>query len=215
MTNITEEDKMDLLQRAESIVRDEVLPAYIRQIEVLSATKPLATDDAGVWKLPRGEELYATALRTHTTTSLSAAEIHEIGVELVSSLNAEMDTLLRAQGMTTGTVVERVRALSRRPDQIYANTDAGREQLLHDLNAQVQAVRGRMPEIFGTLARAQLKIKRVPKDTEAGASAGYYKEGDLNGKRPGAYYINLRNPAEELPKFTLPRDGVLRRRSLR
>ena len=61
-----------------------------------------------------------------------------------------------------------------------------------------------MPEIFGTLARAELKIKRVPEYTEAGAPAGYYKPGALNGSRPGAYYINLRNPAEELPKFTLP-----------
>ena len=60
---------------------------------------------------------------------MSVAEIHELGKELVSSLNAEMDTVLRAQGMTTGTLTERLRALSRRPDQIYANTDAGRRQL--------------------------------------------------------------------------------------
>jgi uncharacterized protein (DUF885 family) len=204
VTEIAEADKVALLQRAESLVRDEVLPAYARQIEALSGIKSRATHDAGVWKLPRGEELYAMALRTYTTTSMSADEIHELGIELVASLNADMDAILRAQGMTTGTLAERLDALARRPDQIYPNTDAGRTRLLANLNAQVQAIRGRMPEVCGTLARAELEIKRVPEFTEAGAPGGYYQPGALDGSRPGAYYINLRNPAEEWPKFTLP-----------
>ena len=204
VTDITEVDKMGLLQRAESIVRDEILPAYRRQIEVLSAIKPLATHDAGVWKLPRGEELYATALRTNTTTNRSAAEIHELGIELVSSLNAEMDTVLRAQGMTTGTLTERLHALSRRPDQIYESDDRGRRQLLNDLSAQVQAVRGRMPEVFGTLTGAQLEIKRVPEDIEQGSPTAYYEPAALDGSRLGAYYVNLRDPKKEMAKFTLP-----------
>ena len=51
---------------------------------------------------------------------------------------------------------------------------------------------------------AALEIKRVPEYTEAGAPGGYYQLAALDGSRPGAYYINLRNPAEEWPKFTLP-----------
>jgi uncharacterized protein (DUF885 family) len=204
VTEIADADKTALTQRAEAMVRDEVLPAYRRQIEALNAIKPRATHDAGVWKLPRGEELYATALRTYTTTNMSPDEIHQLGTELVSSLNAEMDAILRAQGMTRGSLTERLDALSRRPDQIYPNTDAGRTRLLADLNAQVQAIRARMPEVCGTLARAALEIKRVPEFTEAGAPGGYYQSGALDGSRPGAYYINLRNPAEEWPKFTLP-----------
>ncbi len=204
VTDVTEADKIGLLQRAESIVRDEVFPAYTRQIEVLSTTKPLATHDAGVWKLPRGEELYATALRTNTTTNISAAEIHELGIELVSSLNAEMDTVLRAQGMTTGTLTERLHAVSRRPDQIYESDDRGRRQLLNDLSAQVQAVRGRMPEVFGTLTRAQLEIKRVPEDLEQGSPTAYYEPAALDGSHLGTYYVNLRDPKKEMAKFTLP-----------
>ena len=204
VTEIADADKTALTQRAEAIARDEVLPAYRRQIEALNAIKPRATHDAGVWKLPRGEELYATALRTYTTTNMSPDEILQLGTELVSSLNAEMDAILRGQGMTSGSLTERLNALSRRPDQIYPNTEAGRTRLLADLNAQVQAIRARMPEVCGTLARADLEIKRVPEFTEAGAPGGYYQPGALDGSRPGAYYINLRNPAEECPKFTLP-----------
>ena len=210
VTEIADADKTALTQRAEAIARDEVLPAYRRQIEALNAIKPRATHDAGVWKLPRGEELYATALRTYTTTNMSPDEILQLGTELVSSLNAEMDAILRGQGMTSGSLTERLNALSRRPDQIYPNTEAGRTRLLADLNAQVQAIRARMPEVCGTLARADLEIKRVPEFTEAGAPGGYYQPGALDGSRPGAYYINLRNPAEECPSSRCQRSPITR-----
>jgi|CXWL01.1.fsa_nt_gi uncharacterized protein (DUF885 family) len=204
VAEIADADKTALAQRAETIVRDEVLPAYQRQIDALNAILPRATVDAGAWKLPRGAELYASALKYNTTTSMTPDEIHQMGLDLVASLNAEMEAGLRAQGLTRGTIAQRLSALSRRPDQIYQRTDAGRAQLLADLNAQVQAIRARMPEVCGTLARADLEIKRVPEYTEAGAPGGYYNGAALDGSRPGAYYINLRRPDVEWPKFTLP-----------
>jgi len=100
-------------------------------------------------------------------------------------------------------VNERIVALGRRPDQIFPSTDAGREQLLALLNAQMAAITARMPEVCGTLARAPLEIRRVPEFTQAGSPGGYYFGAALDGSRPGAYYINLRDTAE-WPKFTLP-----------
>ena len=203
VTDVADADKTALAQRAEAIVRDEVLPAYQRQIEALNAILPRATHDAGISNRPRGAEMYAAALRNYTTTNMTADEIHNIGLELVGSINAEMDTILQAQGLTRGTVAERMAALGRRPDQLYPNTDAGRTQLLADLNAQVAAMQARMPEVCGRLARTPLQIVRVPTYIEAGAPGGYYQQGALDGSRPGAYYINLRNTAE-WPKFSLP-----------
>lgn len=196
--------KAALVRQAETIVRDGVLPAYRRQIAALNNLLPRASHDAGVWRLARGEEMYAASLRSQTTTNMSPDEIHNMGVELVRSLNADMEAILRAEGMTEGSIAERVQALSRRPDQVYPSTDEGRAQLLADLNTQVQVIRARMPEVCGTLARAALEIKRVPEYTEAGAPGGYYQNAALDGSRPGAYYINLRDPATEWPKFTLP-----------
>ena len=83
-----------------------------------------------------------------------------------------MDSILRAEGLTRGTVAERVQEISRRPDQLYPNTDAGREQILADLNQQTREIVAMMPRAFNTLARAQLEIKRVPPFTEAGAPGG-------------------------------------------
>jgi uncharacterized protein (DUF885 family) len=203
VAEIAEAGRPDLLTRAEAIVRDEVLPAYGRQIDALRAVRGAAVHDAGCWRLPNGEERYAAALKSQTTTNMTADEIHELGVELVAELGAEMDAIFRSQGMTRGSVSDRVRELARRPEQLYANTDAGRAQLLAELNAQMAHITTLMPQYFGVLAQAGLEIKRVPTFTEAGAPGGYYQSAALDGSRPGAYYINLRDTAE-WPKFKLP-----------
>ncbi|HJS80299.1 MAG TPA: DUF885 family protein, partial [Vitreimonas sp.] len=200
---LSESDRAAYISRAETIVRDEVMPAYQRQMEALRAVRPRAVHDAGVWRLPQGAEMYAASLRSRTTTTMSPDEIHNMGLELIAQFHGEMDAILRSQGMTRGSVAQRVQRLSRRPDQLYPNTDAGRAQILADLNAQTRAIEAMMPRAFNTLARAQLEIRRVPPTTEAGAPGGYYQRAALDGSRPGAYYINLRN-THEWPKFTLP-----------
>jgi uncharacterized protein (DUF885 family) len=204
VADIADADKTALTQRAEQIVRDEVLPAYQRQIDALNGLLPQSNADAGAWKLPNGAELYATALRAYTTTNMSPDEIHQMGLDLIVQFTSEMDAILRSQGMTRGSLNERIAALGRRPDQIFPSTDAGREQLLAMLNQQMAAITARMPEVCGVQARAALEIKRVPPYIEDGAPGGYYQVAALDGSRPGAYYINLRNPATEWPKFTLP-----------
>lgn len=200
---IPETSRGGYISRAETAVRDGVIPAVRRQIEALQRIRPRATHDAGIWRLPRGAEMYSAALVSRTTTTMTPDEIHNVGVELIAQLNGEMDAILRAEGLTRGTVAERVQEISRRPDQLYPNTDTGREQILTDLNAQTREIVAMMPRAFNTLAQAQLEIKRVPPFTEAGAPGGYYQRAALDGSRPGAYFINLRDTAE-WPKFTLP-----------
>ena len=204
LADVPDADKTALVQRAEAIVRDEINPALGRQAEALVALRPRAVHDAGVWRLPRGEELYGAALRAWTTSDYTPQQIHDMGVELVASLKSEMEAIFNANGMTRGTVNERVAALGRRPDQIWPSTDAGRAALLQSLNAQMAAINARMPEVCGRLTQAPLEIRRVPPEIEAGSPGGYYQPPALDGSRPGAYYINLRNPATEWPKYSLP-----------
>lgn len=200
---IPEASRAGYISRAEAAVRDGVIPAVRRQIEALQRVRPRAVHDAGIWRLPRGAEMYAAALVSRTTTTMTPDEIHDVGNELIRQLNAEMEVILRAEGLTRGSVAQRVQEISRRPDQLYPNTDAGREQILADLNQQTREIEAMMPRAFNTLARAQLEINRVPVFTEAGAPGGYYQRAALDGSRPGAYFINLRDTAE-WPRFTLP-----------
>lgn len=189
--------------RAARIVDTEVKPALNRQIAMFETLRPGAVHTAGIGRLPDGEAFYAHALKTWTTTTLSAVEIHAIGVEQVAAISAEIDTILKAQGMTRGTVGERIDALNKDPDQLWPDTDAGKLALIESLNRQVAALQPLLPRLFGRLPRTGVEVRRVPPAIEAGAPGGYYQGPPLDGSRPGAYYINLRSTAN-WPKFSLP-----------
>lgn len=200
----TKEHKIagDWAARAIAIVTKEVQPALKRQRDVLASVRGKATDQAGVWRLPKGEEYYKYALRYATTTSMSAEEVHKMGLEQMAELSARADELLKAQGMTQGTVGQRLRALVTDPRFIYPNTDAGKQELLAYLNQGMAQIQALLPQYFGRIPKAKVEIRRVPTDIEEGATGGYYMPAALDGSRPGAYYINLRNTAET-PKWAL------------
>ncbi|MGZ9098714.1 MAG: DUF885 domain-containing protein [Brevundimonas sp.] len=189
--------------RAGRIVDAEVKPALARQIALFESLRPAAVHEASVRRLPGGEAFYAHALKTWTTTTLSAAEIHAIGLEQVAAISAEIDTILKARGLTQGTVGERIDALNKDPAQLWPDTEAGKAALLESLNRQVAALQPLLPRLFGRLPRAGVEVRRVPPAIEAGAPGGYYQGPPLDGSRPGAYYINLRSTAN-WPKFSLP-----------
>ncbi|HEV2081878.1 MAG TPA: DUF885 family protein [Brevundimonas sp.] len=193
----------DWVARAVGIVDADVKPALTRQIAVFETQRPSAVDDAGAWKLPAGAETYALALRGYTTTDYTADQIHQIGLEQVASIQAEMDGLFRRMGMTEGTVGDRIRVLNEDPQYLWPNTDEGKAQLLESLNVQMAELEPLLPRVFNVLPKSKVEIRRVPPAIELGAPGGYYQRASLDGTRPGAYYINLSNTAN-WPKWSLP-----------
>lgn len=189
-------------ERARAIIADKVYPALQKQVDLYEAVLPRTTHDAGIWKQPRGDEFYTHALRYYTSTDMSADEIHQVGLEQVADLTARIDVLLRKLDKTQGSVGERVASLSDLPGQIYPNTDEGKVQLIKDLNADIDHMNTLLPNYFGRLPKSPVEVRRIPAETELGAPGGYYMTPALDGSRPGAFYINLRNTAE-VPKFTL------------
>jgi uncharacterized protein (DUF885 family) len=189
--------------RAAKLVAGKVYPALDRQIALVKQMQTRASHDAGVWKLPKGEAYYRDSLTFWATTDKSPAEIHRLGLALVKQHAAKLDALMKAQGMTKGTVGARLRAMAKDPRFLFPNTDAAKDKIIAELNAKVKQVRARLPQWFGTLPKADVVIKRVPKNIEAGQPGGYYNTPSLNGKRPGIYWINLRDTAED-PSWALP-----------
>jgi len=189
--------------QAAAIYRDRVLPALHRQIAFLTELRPRTVHEAGCWRLPEGEAYYRHALRNYTTTSLTPDEIHQMGLDQARQLSERADVLLKKAGYSRGTVGQRIQALYKEKKHHYPNTDAGKEKLLADLNKQVAAMTAKLPQILGTLPKAPVEVRRVPKFIEAGAPGGYYNQPSLDGSRPGIYWINLRDTAE-YPTWTLP-----------
>ena len=196
-------DAPGLGEACTKLVTEKVLPAYQAQIDLFEGLRGQAKSDAGVWKLPEGDAYYQAALGYWTTTKMTPHEVHELGRDLVRTFGSQMDEGLKQLGMTQGSVGERMAALGKDPKYLYPNTDAGKEQLLADLNVQMANLKKRLPEVFATLAKADCEVKRVPAYTEAGAPGGYYQQPAPDGSRPGAYYINLRDTAA-WPKWSLP-----------
>jgi uncharacterized protein (DUF885 family) len=187
---------------ATKVYEAEILPALQRQIAQFEGWQGGASHQAGVARLPKGEAYYAMALRHATTTDLSPQEVHRLGLEQVKLLNARLDEGFKAQGMTKGAPWERLRALFADPRFLYPNTDAGKAKLIADLNLKVEAVQAKLPAWFGVLPKAKVEIRRVPPAIEAGASSNY-QSGTLDGSRAGAYYIVLRDTAED-PSWLMP-----------
>lgn len=189
----------DWAAEASKIYEGSVLPALKRQIALLESVRGKAVHDAGVWRLKDGGDYYATSLKNYTTSDLKPEEIHQLGLDLVKSISAEADKLFKSIGMTKGTVGQRMAELGK---DIYPNTDEAKEQLIKDLNVKAAWIQKQLPAYFGALPKASLEIRRVPKAIEAGAPGGYYNSPSLDGKRPGIYWINLRDTAEQA-KYTL------------
>jgi uncharacterized protein (DUF885 family) len=193
----------DYEARCAAIVEKEVYPALTAQLATLKGLQPKAGHDAGVWRLPDGEAYYRWLLRQGTTTTLTPDEVHNMGLEQNKAIEARMDGLLRAQGLTQGSVGERMTALGKDPKYLFPNTDAGREQLIAYLNGLIAGVRPKLPKAFNLKLKAPVIVKRVPVDIQDGAGQGYMNSGSLDGSRPSTYYINLKS-TENWPKFSLP-----------
>ena len=193
----------DYQDRATALVEKEVYPALAAQLATLKGLQPKSSHDAGVWRLPNGEAYYRWLLREGTTTSLTPDEVHNMGLEQNKAIEARMDGLLRAQGLTQGSVGERMTALGKDPKNVFPNTDAGREQLIAYLNGLIAGVRPKLSKAFNLKLKAPVVVKRVPIDIQDGAGQGYMNTGSLDGSRPSTYYINLKS-TENWPKFSLP-----------
>jgi len=177
--------------RAAKLATDKVAPALDRQIAELEVHRKQANNDAGVWKLPRGDEYYAWTLRAGTTTRMTPDEIHARGQEELRALQSEMDGILKTQGMSQGTVGERMTALGKQDRFRFEESDAGRAKLMAFLNARVADIRTRLPRAFETLVPGNFEIKRMAPEVEPGAPGAYGGPGTIDGKVPGKFWINM------------------------
>lgn len=177
--------------QAAKLAADKIAPALDRQTTELEAHRQRATNDAGVWKLPQGDAYYAWALSAATTTRMTPDQIHDMGQEELRALQSEMDVILKGQGLTAGTVGERMTALGKQKRFQFPEGDEGRAQIMALLEDCVRDMRTRLPRAFSTLVPGKLEIRRMPPEVEPGAPGAYGGAGTIDGKVPGKFWINL------------------------
>lgn len=189
--------KRELEQQAVTALKQKVYPAFGRMRAALEALRPAAaTQGPGVGRLPDGAAYYAEMLRQSTTTHYTPEQVHALGLSEVARITAQMDALLKAQRLTTGSVGERMAALSKDPRFLYPNDDAGRGQALARYQHILDEVNARMGDYFRSLPPQHLTVERVPVSQERGTAGAYYQQAAMDGSRPGIFFANLRDMSE-------------------
>ena len=200
---ISDEMRTDLYRQVTVAVETKIIPMYEDMISIFESLLDDTNNDAGIWRLPEGDQIYRNALQSNNSTTLSADEIHNIGLSEVDRIEIEMQKILESEGYTEGSLVSRIRQLMELPEHNFPNTDEGRlEQIdyLHQVNDQIME---NISDFFITIPPQPLEILRVPTYAENSAPGGYYRPPALDGSAPGRFYINQKDTRDN-PRWTLP-----------
>lgn len=190
---LADKDSQQLLQQAETLIKQHVIPAYQQLTAVVTEHLPSATRESGIWAQPNGSEFYRYAVKQLGDTDLTPEQIHQLGLNEVARITEQMDTILRSEGYTEGTVGQRMTALTNEPRFLYEDSAAGREQVLSDLNSMIEQINQRMPELFATKPPYEVEVRRIPVEIQDSAPGGQYTSPAIDGSKPGIYWINLRD----------------------
>jgi len=189
--------------RARKIAVGEVAPALQRQIDELKTERAMATDVAGMWSRPHGDDYYRWALKASTTTTLSPDEVHQMGIEQLAELHGRMEPILQSLGYTQGSIGERMQALAKDPRYKFSEGDKGRDEIKAYIAERIAKIRAVLPRAFNTMVPGHLEVRRMSPEQEPGAPGAYGGAGSIDGKIPGKFWINLRS-TDLHSKYSLP-----------
>lgn len=182
---LSEADRARLRAEVLAVVRDRVLPAYARFARfVAEEYAPRGRTEMGIWALPEGQARYAFLVEESTTTRLSPAEIHELGLREVARIEAEMRAAARTAGFEDLAAFRKALAT----DSRYRPTS--REQILEIYRGHIEAMSRELPRLFGRLPRARFEVEAVEAFREKEAAAAQYQMPAPDGSRPGRILVN-------------------------
>jgi uncharacterized protein (DUF885 family) len=193
---ISQTQQKQFLSDTEVAIRDKVYPAYQKFINYYEQLLPKTTGNNGVWALPDGDAFYAYSVKMHTTTDMTPEQVHQLGLSEVARIEAEMNAILVAEGLAEGTVGARIQEISKRPDQLYPDTEAGRAEIINSFQEIINEINNGLDPYFNSRPKMGVEVERVPEFREKTAPGAYYNPPAFDGSRPGVFYINLRNTAE-------------------
>lgn len=199
--DISDDEKAALIIEAHDALLTSVLPAYEELSAWLISDKTKAGDDDGVWRLPMGDTYYGVMLRARTTTDMTAAEIHDLGLSEVARIHDEMREIMTKVGFE-GSLQEFFSFMRTDAQFYYPNTDEGRDRYLSEATAMIDEMKTRLPTMFDTFPKAELIVKRVEPFREKSAGKAFYQRPAPDGSRPGTYYANLYNMAD-MPTYQM------------
>ena len=194
-------EKERLLIQAKQALLKHVKPAYEDIIAYIKELQKEASPTDGVWDFPDGESFYNARLAAITTTDLTAEEIHNIGLEEVDRIHAEMRNIMQQVGFE-GALQEFFVYVNNDDSQFYADSDQGRAEYVAEATRIVDAMRAELDQLFITKPKAEIVVKAVEAFREESAGKAFYQSPALDGSRPGTYYVNTYD-MKAIPKYQM------------
>lgn len=174
----------------EAAIAGKLVPAYARLHDFIrDEYLPACRDTYGLGDLPDGEAWYQYLIMQHTTTDMSADEIHRIGLDEVARIHHEM-IAIKEEVDFDGDLDAFFEYLNTDP-KFYFET---REEIIAAHEALREKADAAAPRLFQRSPRASYEIRPVEEFRERSAAKGSYQRPSTDGSRPGIYYINTWNP---------------------
>lgn len=203
ITALSAAEQDALLKCTKVEIEQTVYPAYQALSAYFAELKEQATTDDGVWKLPQGGEYYQYQLRHYTTTKLTAAEIHDIGLSEVSRIQSEMADVLAGLGHTGKPPIALMDDLSQDPRFTYPDDNEARLQALRDYQAMIDRIEQSIGHLFDIRPKGKVVVDRIPEFKEKTAPGAYYNPSAMDGSRPGVFSVNLQKMSVKFHMETL------------
>ena len=199
--DIKSRERERLLIQAKQALLKHVKPAYEDIIAYIKELQKEASPTDGVWDFPDGESFYNARLAAITTTDLTAEEIHNIGLQEVDRIHAEMRNIMQQVGFE-GALQEFFVYVNNDDSQFYADSEQGRAEYVAEATRIVDAMRAELDQLFITKPKAEIVVKAVEAFREESAGKAFYQSPALDGSRPGTYYVNTYD-MKAIPKYQM------------
>lgn len=189
---LDQKSKTDLIESLSAAIRGPFKSAIDRLIVEITRQSTLADGNNGVWALPDGDGYYKAEIKRHTTLNLAADQVHQLGLDDVERIHAEMRSIMQTLGFE-GSLQDFFVFARTDPSNFYENSEAGREQFLEDARTQTADIFAVADQYFNRLPKASMEVRKVEAWRENSTSIAFYQSPSLDGSRPGLYYANLKD----------------------
>jgi len=182
----SEADRTRLTTAYRDMIGGKVVPVYERVRSYLKTSYlPKARTGVGLVYMKGGKQLYDLLVRQQTTTTMTAAQIHALGLEEVSRIKGEMDDVRKAVGFKGNLHAFFTHLRTAKEFEPKSREDL--KTLYEEIAKRVDvAVRDR----FALVPKTPLELRAVPDYLEQTQAAGYYNPGAPDATRPGVFYYN-------------------------
>lgn len=185
--SFSDAEKTRLTQAITEAVNTDVFPAYAKFSAFLRTEyAPKGREALSIESLPDGKRRYAEAVKQMTTLDITPAAVHQLGLDEVKRITAEMTVLATKAGYKD---LATMRAAINADPKWKPKSE---QQIVDDFSKYIHQMEPRLPEMFGLLPKSPVTVEPIP--DFAAAEATHYNSGTPDGKRPGRVVVAVANP---------------------